>query len=149
LATSLHVSLEETLVTFHDLSPGRDVVGDMLSTLADHGIGVDLLTETSREDGIISLSFTIPTPKLEAALEALSSFGTPLHDSLVVKLTVEGEKLRTSPHVAARFFRVLGKTRVNPLMISSSETRISTLINRSDFTPGLENEIREELGLRT
>jgi len=147
LVEDFSVSRNETLVTFHDLPPGQGVVGDILSTLAAVGIGVDLISETSREDGRISLSFTMPTPSLDKGLGALSTHGKPLHDSLVLKLTIEGRNLRTNPAIAAEFFRVLGKNRVHPLMISTSENRISTLVNNSDFNPQLEEQIIKTLGL--
>src|SRR6185295_10482948 len=90
--------------------------------------------ETSRTD----ISFTLPKTDGQAAMATLNAlkidvgFTDVLYDDQIGKVSVVGVGMRSHPGVTAKFFSALAAAGVNIEMISTSEIRISVVVDQDD-----------------
>jgi aspartate kinase len=118
-----------------------DKVGEaatLFESLADSGINIDMIVQnisapaTARTD----ISFTLPRADGQAAMAALArlkdqvGYERLLYDDRIGKVSVVGAGMRTHPGVTARFFAALASAGVNIEMISTSEIRISVVVDQ-------------------
>ena len=124
-----------TLQNIED-TPGRAFT--VFSMLAKKGINVDIILQSLGRDGKQDISFTVPESALENALEVLnenlSEIGAEklLYDSNVSKVSAVGAGMSSNPGVAAAMFEALFASNINILMISTSEIKISVLVEKQD-----------------
>jgi len=124
-----------TLQNIED-TPGRAFT--VFSILAKKGINVDIILQSLGREGKQDISFTVPESSLDAALEVLeqniSEIGAEniLHDSNVSKVSAVGAGMSSNPGVAASMFEALFASNINILMISTSEIKISVLVEQQD-----------------
>lgn len=110
----------------------------IFSLLAQKRINVDIILQSIGRDGTKDISFTISDSHLEPALailnENLASFKARSMDysENISKVSIVGAGMAANPGVAARMFEALYETGINIQMISTSEIKISVLIDRSD-----------------
>jgi aspartate kinase len=121
-----------TLVRVPD-RPG--LAAQIFSPIADSHIVVDMIIQNASEDGTTDLTFTVPKADhkkaraiVESALPALHAKGIRV-DTDIAKVSVVGVGMRTHAGVAAQMFQVLGKEGINIEMISTSEIKISVVID--------------------
>jgi aspartate kinase len=106
----------------------------ILSPLADASINVDMIIQNASIDGFADFTFTIPTTDLDQASELISNVAVEigalemLADNNIVKVSAVGIGIKTNPGVAARMFKSLSSENINIEMISTSEYRISCVI---------------------
>jgi aspartate kinase len=106
----------------------------ILSPLADAAINVDMIIQNASIDGFADFTFTMPTTDLDKAInlvnEVAESIGAleVLADNNIVKVSAVGIGIKTNPGVAARMFKSLSSENINIQMISTSEYRISCVI---------------------
>lgn len=124
-----------TLQNIED-TPGRAFT--VFSILAKKNINVDIILQSLGRDGKQDISFTVPESSLESALEILNeNLGvigaeTVLYDRNVSKVSAVGAGMSSNPGVAAAMFEALFASNINILMISTSEIKISVLVNQED-----------------
>lgn len=106
----------------------------ILSPLADAAINVDMIIQNASIDGYADFTFTIPTTELEKAKKLVGRVARDI-DALemlaannIVKVSAVGIGIKTNPGVAARMFKSLSAENINIEMISTSEYRISCVI---------------------
>lgn len=106
----------------------------ILSPLADAAINVDMIIQNASIDGYADFTFTIPTTELEKAKKLVSRVAQDigalemLAANNIVKVSAVGIGIKTNPGVAARMFKSLSAENINIEMISTSEYRISCVI---------------------
>lgn len=102
--------------------------------LAKGGILVDMIVQKASREGITDMTFTVSRKDLKRALAIVDTVGPSIgcreveHDLNVAKVSVIGVGMRNHSGVAARAFDALARAGVNILMISTSEIKISCLI---------------------
>ncbi len=121
-----------------------DKIGEaahIFEALADAGINIDMIVQnisvasTARTD----ISFTLPREDGQIAMTALSrlrdevGYDQLLYDDRIGKVSLVGAGMRTHPGVTARFFASLAAAGVNIEMISTSEIRISVIIDEDQI----------------
>ena len=135
-----------TLVGVPD-NPG--VASRIFQKLADSAINVDMIVQNishGTETPATDLSFTIDKPDVAKALGVIDtmhnevSFGKVLTDENIGKLSIVGVGMRSHSGVAAKMFEVLANAGVNIQMISTSEIKISVVIDL-DQAEGATNEV--------
>lgn len=140
LVTGLAYSHADAVVTVCGLPdrPGR--VADLFGPLADADIVVDMIVQSQTpHDGAAEVTFSMPAADLERAKAVLEDnrerigFKELLTNSDVVKLSVVGIGMRSHAGVANTMFRTLADRGINIRAISTSEIKISVLID-SDYT---------------
>ncbi|MFM8538874.1 MAG: aspartate kinase [Planctomycetaceae bacterium] len=110
----------------------------LFSELAASGIAVDMIVQNVGQGGRADISFTVPSDDLPVALErtrrvaaALGATGVS-HDDEVAKVSAVGVGMAREEGVAGRMFRALADARINVRMITTSEIKISALVDRAD-----------------
>jgi aspartate kinase len=118
--------------------PDRPGVSALLfESLADANVNVDMIVQNTSIDGTTDISFTLPLGDIATALPILKKVGDEVgakgvsQDENIVKLSLVGAGMKSSPGIAAKMFRVLADNNVNIEMISTSTIRISVVVERN------------------
>jgi aspartate kinase len=120
-----------------------DVVGQaakIFRAIAMAGINIDMIVQniSAAATGLTDISFTLPRADGEAALAALRAvqheigFESLLYDDRIGKVSLVGAGMRSHPGVTATFFSALAGAGVNIEMISTSEIRISVVVDENE-----------------
>lgn len=119
----------------------RDIPGvafKIFNQLALKKINVDIILQSVGRDGTKDITFTVSEEQCaeaEAALRAMESslnFTELKADTNVSKISIVGAGMETHPGVASKMFEALFEQNINIQMISTSETKISVLIDAKD-----------------
>lgn len=119
-----------------DDKPG--IAFKIFNTLAKKGINVDIILQSVGREGTKDISFTIAQDDLNKTLTILEENKEALtiqdivHEDNVAKISVVGAGMMSNPGVAAKMFESLFNVNVNIKMISTSEVRITVLIDEND-----------------
>ncbi|MGN0134972.1 MAG: aspartate kinase [Anaerotignum sp.] len=111
---------------------------EIFSLMAKEKVSVDIILQSTGQDGKQNISFTIGEDDLDIALKALEknkerlTAKEILHDENTAKLSIVGAGMATNPGVAAMFFEAMYDAGVNIQMISTSEIKITVLIAKDD-----------------
>jgi aspartate kinase len=111
------------------------IASDMFTLLAQSNINVDMIIQNETEDGRkTDLTFTVTENDLDKSQEVLKAakdiqFDNLITDENVVKISVVGVGMRSHAGVAATMFKTLADKGINIQVISTSEIKISVLIN--------------------
>lgn len=103
--------------------------------LAEMGINVDMIIQNISRQNTADLTFTIPAEELENALQVVTKLAHEIgaegvnHDRNIAKISIVGGGMRSNPGVAAKMFQTLAREGINIMMISTSEIKISCVID--------------------
>jgi aspartate kinase len=120
-----------------------DKVGEaarIFRAIADASINIDMIVQniSAAATGRTDISFTLPREDGHAGMTALRQlraevgFDQLLYDDRIGKVSIVGAGMRSHPGVSARFFGALAEAGVNIEMISTSEIRISVVVDEND-----------------
>jgi aspartate kinase len=120
-----------------------DRVGEaarIFSSIANAGINIDMIVQnvSAVATGRTDISFTLPRDDGQRASEALRrlqqdvGFESLIYDDRIGKISLIGAGMRSHPGVTAKFFGALAEAGVNIEMISTSEIRISVIVDQAD-----------------
>jgi aspartate kinase len=121
-----------TLVRVPD-QPG--LAARIFGPIADAHIVVDMIIQNASEDGTTDLTFTVSKADHKKALKIMEKTLPEVHakgikvDTEIAKVSVVGVGMRTHAGVAAKMFQVLAAEGINIEMISTSEIKISVVID--------------------
>ena len=121
-----------TLIRVPD-QPG--LAAQIFGPIADAHIVVDMIIQNASEDGTTDLTFTVPKTDHKKALDIMEKTLSAVHakgikvDTDIAKISVVGVGMRTHAGVAAKMFQVLAAEGINIEMISTSEIKISVVID--------------------
>ncbi|MFH2045093.1 MAG: aspartate kinase [Pseudomonadota bacterium] len=127
-------SKNEARITLKKVPDQPGIAAKIFSPIADAGILVDMIIQNTRAAKLTDLTFTVPKSDFKKAVEienkVASEIGAEavLVDENVAKVSVIGVGMKNHSGVAARMFSVLARENINVLLISTSEIRISCLI---------------------
>lgn len=119
------VGLEDT--------PG--VAFKLFNKLAQHKVNVDIILQSVGRDGTKDITFTVPCDQRKQATDAIESLKDILNykdisiDETVAKISIVGAGMESHPGVASKMFEALYDAGINIQMISTSEIKISVLID--------------------
>lgn len=108
----------------------------IFSPVAAKNVNVDMIVQNVAENGLADISFTVPrnelAPTLELIQQAVDKLGSGklVHDENVAKVSVVGLGMAKQSGVAEKMFAALAAERVNIQMITTSEIKISVLVER-------------------
>ncbi len=131
--TSSDKEVQFTVVKVPD-KPG--IAAKIFKALGDAHIAVDMIVQTVSVDGYTDMSFTVPENDAPQAKEIVEKVAKEigaekvLMDTNVAKISVVGLGMRSAYGVAGKMFEILAKHNINIKAISTSEIRISCLIDR-------------------
>jgi len=108
----------------------------LFQPLAEANIAVDMIIQNMSEQGFADLTFTVRREDLSRARKLTDAAAAKLHaakvetDDQIVKVSIVGMGMRTHAGVAAKMFQVLSAAGINIQMISTSEIKISCVIDQ-------------------
>lgn len=118
-------------------TPGKAF--DVFATLAKKGINVDIILQSIGRDKTKDISFTIPEAALEETKEVIDSHAERWgiekvdYNENLAKVSVVGAGMSSNAGVAAKMFEAMFTSNINIHMISTSEIKISILIDKKDM----------------
>lgn len=124
--------------------PDRPGVSALLfESLAKANVNVDMIVQNTSNEGTTDISFTLPMadvktaePILQDVAKKVGAIGLTQEDD-IVKLSLVGAGMKSSPGIAAKMFRVLADNDINIEMISTSTIRISVVVRREHMQAAL------------
>ena len=114
------------------------VAAAIFGPLAEAGVNVDMIVQNISEEGFTDMTFSCPTNQVKRAEKAIAEakargayeFGELVVDDAVAKISVVGIGMRSHAGVAAQMFAALAAENINIKVITTSEIKISVLIDR-------------------
>ncbi len=134
LVSGIAYDKDQARVTLSKVNDVPGVSATLFTPLADAGILVDMIVQNPSRDGRTDMTFTIPRGDLKKTLEIIDEIKDPmgaqdvLYDQHVCKVSVIGVGMRNHSGVASKAFQALRDENINILMISTSEIKITCLI---------------------
>jgi len=126
---------DEAKITVMHVPDLPGVAYQILGPVADANIDVDMIIQNQSVDGSTDFSFTVPRADYQKALEVLNlkvrgqvKAGDIVGDPKIAKVSVVGIGMRSHVGIASRMFRTLSEEGINIQMISTSEIKISVVI---------------------
>lgn len=152
LVTGVCSDKTEARLTLYGIPDQPGIAAQVFETLNEDGISVDMIVQSVGRDGQANMSYTVTKSDLGDALKASERIIRRLGakevsvDENVAKISIVGVGMKSSGGVAARMFRVLADKGINIFMISTSEIKISVVINE-DYTELAVRTLAKEFGL--
>ncbi len=121
-------------ITLRNVPDRPGIAAKILSPIAQAGIIVDMIIQNTRQGNMTDLTFTVEKKDYKPALEIAKKTAKEINaeevvgDENIAKVSVTGVGMRSHYGVAAKMFETLAAENINILMISTSEIRISCVI---------------------
>ena len=135
LVSGVSYDKNEAKITLVRVPDRPGLAAQIFGPIADAHIVVDMIIQNASEDGTTDLTFTVSKADhkkalsiVEQSLPALKAKGVKV-DTDIAKVSVVGVGMRTHAGVAAKMFEVLAQEGINIEMISTSEIKISVVID--------------------
>ncbi len=135
LVSGVSCDKNEAKLTLLRVPDRPGLAAQVFGPIADAHIVVDMIIQNASDDGTTDLTFTVPKADhkkalaiVEKTLPAVNAQGVKV-DTDIAKVSVVGVGMRTHAGVAAKMFEVLGREGINIEMISTSEIKISVVID--------------------
>ncbi len=134
LVSGVALDRDQAKLTVLGVPDKPGLASQLLAPVANAGIVVDMIIQNVGHEGDTDLTFTVPLGDFERALAMVKKVASDIgaagvtSDSEVVKVSVVGLGMRSHAGVAARMFDVLARENINIQMISTSEIKISVVL---------------------
>ena len=128
-------SRDEAKITVIGVPDKPGIAYQILGPIADANIDVDMIIQNVGHDGATDFSFTVVRADLAKAVKVLEGVQSHIGarsietDDTMCKVSVVGVGMRSHPGVASKMFRTLAEEGINIRMISTSEIKISVVID--------------------
>ena len=125
---------DQARITLKKVEDQPGVAAKIFSPIAEAGIVVDMIIQNTRVEGQTDLTFTVPKDHFSTAMEIQQKVAQEigaedvLGDKNIAKVSVVGVGMKNHSGVASMMFSTLARENINILMISTSEIRISCII---------------------
>lgn len=131
-------SRDEAKMTLLSVADRPGIAATIFTALSDAGVNVDMIVQNISEEGRTDMTFSCPIDQVARAEKAMDdakgkgilNFGELVADKDVAKVSVVGIGMRSHTGVAAKMFQVLSAEGINIKVITTSEIKISVLIDR-------------------
>ena len=148
-------SRDEAKVTLVGLPDKPGIAATVFGALADNHINVDMIVQSaSPDDSRTDITFSVAALDADKAVQVLEqkkselAFNRVIADINIAKISVIGTAMRSQPGIARTMFSVLAEKGINLHVISTSEIKISTLID-ADYTELAVRSLHDAYGLET
>ncbi|MFZ4733819.1 MAG: aspartate kinase, partial [Pirellulales bacterium] len=137
-ASGVALAKDEARITLEGVPDQPGSSHALFSRLAASGIAVDMIVQNVGQHGRADISFTVPADDREQALELSETVARALHatavshDADLAKVSVVGVGMAREQGVAGRMFAALAAEGINVRMITTSEIKISVLVDKAD-----------------
>lgn len=135
LVSGIAYNRDEAKVTITGIPDEPGIASKIIGSIGDANIEVDVIVQNAAANNCNDLTFTVHRNDLSKAREVLGSVVTEigataiLTDDQIAKVSLVGVGMRSHAGVAAKMFRILAKENINIQMITTSEIKISVIID--------------------
>jgi aspartate kinase len=136
VVSAVTMNKNDARITLRKVPDRPGIAAKIFTPIADAGISVDMIIQNTRASGKTDLTFTVPKADYKTAMEIERKVAKDIEaedvfgDENIAKVSITGVGMRSHPGVAARMFATLAREGINIMMISTSEIRISCLIEQ-------------------
>ena len=136
--TGVAYSKDEAKITIIDVEDKPGVAAEIFKELASSSVNVDMIVQNNFiERKMTNITFTVPMTDLKKSLGVLEElkkrivYSKVLDEQNLSKVSIIGSGMRNQPGIAAKMFECLSDNNINIEVISTSEIKISVLIDRN------------------
>jgi len=125
---------QEAKITVTRVADRPGVAAALFGRVAEANIVVDMIVQNISQDGYTDISFTVPRADYAKSMDIVKGVTKEIGadrvigDDKIAKVSIVGVAMRTHSGVAARMFEALGREKINIQMISTSEIKVSCVI---------------------
>ena len=136
--------LDTAKITVMGIPDRPGIAASLFEPLARAGISVDTIVQNAGADNITDLTFTVSRRDLAASQEIVRPVAESLGGQGIVanaelgKVSIIGNGMQDAPGYAARMFTALYRAGINIQMITTSEIRITCIVERADTTKAVQ-----------
>lgn len=158
LVSGVAYNKNEARITIRRVPDRPGTAAQIFEPVFKSGVVVDMIVQNTSEDGFTDLTFTVPKADFYKTMKQVSEVAERIEaekvlgDENIAKVSIIGVGMRSHAGVAQKMFETLARENINIMMISTSEIKISVVIEEkytelavrvlhTDF--GLDNEPRE------
>ncbi len=133
LVSGIALDKNQARVSIFGVEDRPGISAEIFGKLAEKNINVDMIVQNVGKDNKANLTFTVPQTELELTKEVLKEYENKSesieYDDSIAKVSVVGVGMKSHSGVAATAFKTLADENINILMISTSEIKISMVID--------------------
>jgi aspartate kinase len=143
---------DQAKITIIHVSDQPGIAAKLFNPLADEGILVDMIVQNVSTEGYTDMTFTVPRTDFKKAIRITQDVANELgakavtSDDKIAKVSLVGVGMKTHSGIASRMFSLLAREGINIMMISTSEIKISCVIDEK-FTELAVRALHDEFGL--
>jgi aspartate kinase len=121
-------------ITIKGVPDQPGIASKFFTGLADENLSVDMIIQNVSDESQTDISFTVAKAEINKATKIVQDLGKLIKardittDTNICKISIVGAGMRSHPGVAAKMFSTLSKENINIIMISTSEIRVSCII---------------------
>jgi aspartate kinase len=134
LVSGVTLNKKEARLTISGVPDKPGIASKIFTPISDAGIVVDMIIQNSSADGLADMTFTVPKADIKRALRLVKKTAGLLHarevlaDENIAKVSIVGAGMVSHSGVASTMFTALARENINILMISTSEIKISCVV---------------------
>mgnify|MGYP001813424518 CR=1 FL=1 len=134
LVSGVAYNKNEARITVKGVPDRPGIAAQMFGPISKSGVVVDMIIQNTSEDGITDLTFTVPKSDFYKTMKLVSNVAQEigaekvLGDEDIAKVSIVGVGMRIHAGVALKMFETLANENINIMMISTSEIKVSCVI---------------------
>jgi aspartate kinase len=152
LVSGVTYSRKEARITISKVPDNPGIAASIFNPISDANIVVDMIIQNTRAGDLTDMTFTIPRGDYDQAMEIVKKVANEIGaekvagDQNIAKVSIVGVGMRNHAGVAGKMFDILARHGINILMISTSEIKISCVIEEK-YTELAVRALHKEFGL--
>lgn len=139
-------------ITIKNIPDKPGIAAKVFEPLSNEGINVDVIVQNLSTGDKTDLTFTVKNEELDQAMQIVSKKSIDIEFESILsgkgygKISIIGSGIQNSPGYAAKFFKALSDSDINIQMITTSDIRITCLVNDKDLDKALK-KVHDVFGL--
>lgn len=135
LVSGVTYNKNEARITFTRVPDKPGIASRIFNPISDAGIVVDMIIQNTREGEMTDMTFTVPRTDYDRAMLIVEKIAKEIGaesvtgDQKIAKVSIVGVGMRNHSGIATTMFHILARENINILMISTSEIKISCIID--------------------
>ncbi|MFH0764157.1 MAG: aspartate kinase [Candidatus Omnitrophota bacterium] len=152
IVSGVALNKDEAKVTICDVPDKPGIAAKIFKDIAKENINVDMIVQNVSRTGATDISFTVPAGSLNKTIKVANQIsgkvgaGEITFDKEIAKVSIVGIGMKSHSGVAANMFEALAEKGINIEMISTSEIKISCVVNKRKAEEAVR-AIHEKFGL--
>ena len=152
LVSSVTYSRDEARITIKKVPDRPGIAAMIFNPISDANIIVDMIIQNTRAGDLTDMTFTVPKGDFDQAMSIVEKTAEKIGaesvagDKNIAKVSIIGVGMRNHAGIASRMFDILARHNVNILMISTSEIKVSCIIDEK-YTELAVRALHEGFGL--